>query len=125
MPGADPDRSPQLANADRVFLSGRWQARDERSTTAAPWIRCFTASRIQAMCLVTKNGPLFIGLETYCRGPVEFDLAHAAEAVRAHYPGVGQRLLDGCPQLVVAMVAAWRWELGDQYRVEGGFTALW
>ncbi|MGW5498276.1 hypothetical protein [Streptomyces olivaceoviridis] len=51
-------------------------------------------------------------------------LAHVPEAVRAHYPGVGQRLLDGCPQLVIAMVAAWRWELGDQYRVESGFTAL-
>ncbi|MFE6491706.1 phosphotransferase, partial [Streptomyces sp. NPDC057747] len=65
--------------------------------------------------LSTKNGPLFIDLETCCRGPVEFDLAHVPEAVCEHYPSVDQGLLDECRQLVIAMVAAWRWELGDQF----------
>jgi hypothetical protein len=65
--------------------------------------------------LSTKNGPLFIDLETCCRGPVEFDLAHVPEAVCEHYPNVDQGLLHDCRQLVLAMVAAWRWELGDQF----------
>ena len=52
----------------------------------------------------------FIDLETCCRGPVEFDLAHAPEAVVRHYPDVDEELLVDCRVLVLAMVAAWRWE---------------
>ena len=59
--------------------------------------------------------PLLIDLETCCRGPVEFDLAHAPEEVCEHYPNLDQGLLDECRQLVLAMLAAWRWELGDQF----------
>ena len=69
----------------------------------------------QGNVLSTKNGPLFIDLETCCRGPVEFDLAHVAEAVCEHYPSLNHGLLDECRQLVLAMVAAWRWDLGDQF----------
>jgi hypothetical protein len=65
--------------------------------------------------LCTANGPLFIDLETCCRGPIEFDLAHVPQAVGEQYPGIDQALLRDCRQLVLAMVAAWRWERGDQY----------
>ncbi|UUN25231.1 phosphotransferase [Streptomyces sp. FIT100] len=65
--------------------------------------------------LTTKNGLLFIDLETCCRGPVEFDLAHAPEEVGAHYPGVDQDLLRACRILVLAMITTWRWDRGDQY----------
>ncbi len=64
--------------------------------------------------LSTADGPRFIDLETCCRGPVEFDLAHVPETVSEHYPGIDRRLLGDCRQLVLAMVAAWRWEPGDQ-----------
>jgi hypothetical protein len=64
--------------------------------------------------LSTANGPLFVDLETCCHGPVEFDLAHVPEDVSEHYPDVDQALLRDCRQLVLAMVAAWRWEPGDQ-----------
>ena len=65
--------------------------------------------------LSTKNGPLFIDLETCCRGPVEFDLAHVPEEVSEHYPDADQELLGECRGLVLAMVAAWRWDAGDQF----------
>jgi len=64
--------------------------------------------------LTTKNGLLFIDLETCCRGPVEFDLAHAPEQVSEHYPGVNQGLLRQCRILVLAMITTWRWDRGDQ-----------
>jgi hypothetical protein len=64
--------------------------------------------------LATKKGPLFIDLETCCRGPVEFDLAHAPEEVSEHYPGVNQDLLRECRILVLAMVTTWRWDRDDQ-----------
>ena len=65
--------------------------------------------------LSTKDGPRFIDLETCCRGPVEFDLAHAPEEVIEHYPDVDQELLGECRGLVLAMIAAWRWDAGDQF----------
>ena len=64
--------------------------------------------------LATENGLIFIDLETCCRGPVEFDLAHAPEEVSEHYPGVDQDLLRECRILVLAMITTWRWERGDQ-----------
>ena len=64
--------------------------------------------------LSTKNGPLFIDLETCCRGPVEFDLAHVPEEVSERYPDADQELLRECRILVLAMVAAWRWDRDDQ-----------
>jgi phosphotransferase family enzyme len=112
---ASPDRSPGLAAADRVFLSARLgslrkaigdRGAVEQLLHGEPW---------SGNVLSTKNGPLFIDLETCCRGPVEFDLAHAPEEVCEHYPNLDQELLDECRQLVLAMLAAWRWELGDQF----------
>ncbi|WP_328349181.1 aminoglycoside phosphotransferase family protein [Streptomyces sp. NBC_00445] len=112
---ADPDRSPELADADRVFLSGRLasvrQAIGERGAVE----QLLHGEPHPGNVLSTKNGPLFIDLETCCRGPVEFDLAHVPEAVCEHYPNIDQGLLDECRQLVLAMVAAWRWELGDEF----------
>jgi Phosphotransferase enzyme family len=64
--------------------------------------------------LITGNGVLFIDLETCCRGPVEFDLAHAPDDVSEHYPGVNQGLLHECRRLVLAMITTWRWNRGDQ-----------
>jgi hypothetical protein len=65
--------------------------------------------------LTTKSGLLFIDLETCCRGPVEFDLAHAPEEVSERYPDVNQGLLRECRILVLAMITTWRWDRGDQF----------
>ena len=64
--------------------------------------------------LPATSGPLFIDLETACRGPVEFDLAHAPEEVAEHYPGVDKDLLRECRILMLAMVTTWRWDRDDQ-----------
>lgn len=65
--------------------------------------------------LKTTQGVLLIDLETTCRGPVEFDIAHAPEDVRGHYAGVDEGLLNECYVLVQAMVTAWRWDRDDQF----------
>jgi hypothetical protein len=64
--------------------------------------------------LNSKDGLRFIDLETCCRGPVEFDLAHVPEAVSGCYPDADAELLRECRLLVLAMVAAWRCEPGDE-----------
>jgi len=112
---ASPDLSPELSGADRVFLSSRLgslrRAIEERGAVE----QLLHGEPHPGNVLSTKNGPLFIDLETCCRGPVEFDLAHVPEAVCEYYPGVNQGLLDECRQLVLAMVAAWRWDHRDQF----------
>ena len=65
--------------------------------------------------LGTRHGLRFIDLETCCRGPVEFDLAHAPEAVGEHYPGLDHDLLRACRMLVLAMITTWRWDRDDQF----------
>jgi thiamine kinase-like enzyme len=65
--------------------------------------------------LSTKDGPLFIDLETACRGPVEFDLAHVPNEVSECYAGIDHALLDDCRVLVLAMIAAWRSDPEDRF----------
>jgi Ser/Thr protein kinase RdoA (MazF antagonist) len=64
--------------------------------------------------LRTKRGLLFVDLETCCRGPVEFDIAHAPQEVGECYPAANQDLLRDCRILVLAMIATWHWDRDDQ-----------
>lgn len=65
--------------------------------------------------LSTRTGPLFIDFETCCRGPIEFDLAHAPDEVADHYPGIDHQLLRDCRTLMLAMITAWRWDRDDEF----------
>lgn len=111
---ASRDRTPALAEADRELLSRalRGQRRAAGGSGAAEQL--LHGEPHPGNVLTTSSGLLFTDLETCCRGPVEFDLAHAPEDVSVHYPGVNQRLLRECRILVLAMVTAWRWDQGDQ-----------
>lgn len=112
---ASPERTPGLEDAERTLLGCALRSQ-----------RCEVAKRSSAEQLLhgephagnlldTKSGPLFIDLETCCRGPVEFDLAHVPEEVSDCYPRADQELLRACRLLVLAMVAAWRWDRDDQF----------
>ncbi len=112
---ASRDHTPALADADRELLNYTL-----RSLRRAIGDRCAAEQLLHGEphpgnVLNTKNGPLFIDLETCCRGPVEFDLAHVPEEVSERYPDADQELLGECRGLVLAMVAAWRWDPGDQF----------
>ncbi|WP_037574151.1 aminoglycoside phosphotransferase family protein [Phaeacidiphilus oryzae] len=111
----DPGRSPELAEPEREFLAGRLAGLRRTIEDRGVEEQLLHGEPHPGNLLSTKNGPLFIDLETCCRGPVEFDLAHVSEAVCAHYPNIDRGLLDECRQLVLAMVAAWRWDRGDQF----------
>ena len=112
---ANPDLSAELPDADRVFLSRRLGCLRRAIDDHGPEEQLLHGEPHPGNVLSTEDGPLFIDLETCCRGPVEFDLAHVPDAVCQHYPSVNQGLLDDCRQLVLAMVAAWRWDVGDQF----------
>jgi hypothetical protein len=111
---ASRDRTPALADADRELLGDTLRSlrRSVGDRDAAEQL--LHGEPHPGNVLTTKNGLLFIDLETCCRGPVEFDLAHAPEEVSEHYPDVNQDLLRECRILVLAMITTWRWDRGDQ-----------
>jgi len=111
---ARPEQTPALANADRELLDSTL-----RSVTLAVARRSAAEQVLHGEphpgnVLNTTRGPLFVDLETVCRGPVEFDLAHVPRAVSDCYPGVDQELLGELRGLVLAMVAAWRFDRTDR-----------
>jgi aminoglycoside phosphotransferase (APT) family kinase protein len=107
--------TPALADADRELLSNRLRRLRRVIVGRCGAEQLLHGEPHPGNVLATKNGPLFIDLETCCRGPVEFDVAHAPEEVSEHYPGVDQDLLRECRNLVLAMITTWRWDRGDQF----------
>jgi Ser/Thr protein kinase RdoA (MazF antagonist) len=109
------EHSPALSDTDRALLTN--MLRDARRTIGDsgaaeqllhgephPW-----------NVLGTTKDLRFIDLETCCRGPVEFDLAHVPDDVSERYPEADRELLSACRGLILAMVAAWRWRRGDHH----------
>ena len=111
---ASRDHTPALADADRELLGDTLRSLRRAIGDRGGAEQLLHGEPHPGNLLVTKNGLLFIDLETCCRGPVEFDLAHAPEEVSEHYPGVNQDLLRECRTLVLAMIATWRWDRSDQ-----------
>ena len=109
------DLTPELADADRELLSSALESLRRSIAGRGAREQLLHGEPHPGNVLSTKQGPLFIDLETCCRGPVEFDLAHVPEAVSKLYPGIDRALLNDCRQLVLAMVAAWRWDRDDQF----------
>jgi Ser/Thr protein kinase RdoA (MazF antagonist) len=112
---ASRDHTPALADADRELLSDTLRRLRRAIGDRGAAEQLLHGEPHPGNVLTTKNGLLFIDLETCCRGPVEFDLAHAPEEVSEHYPGVNQDLLRECRILVLAMITTWRWDRGDQF----------
>jgi phosphotransferase family enzyme len=106
--------TPELADADRELLINTLRSRRQAIGDRGAAEQLLHGEPHPGNMLSTKTGLLFIDLETCCRGPVEFDLAHVPEHVSKRYADADEELLSECRILVLAMVAAWRWDPGDQ-----------
>ena len=111
----NPDLSPELTAADRMLLSSRLRTLRQAIAGHGAVEQLIHGEPHPGNVLSTTNGPLFVDFETSCHGPIEFDLAYVPEEVCNHYVGINHELLDDCRQLVLAMVAAWRWRVGDDF----------
>jgi hypothetical protein len=111
---ASRDRTPRLEDSDRELLSSTLRSRRRVISERSSAEQLLHGEPHAGNLLNTKCGPLFIDLETCCRGPVEFDLAHVPEEVSECYSGADPELLRACRLLVLAMVAAWRCDPDDQ-----------
>jgi aminoglycoside phosphotransferase (APT) family kinase protein len=112
---ASPGLSPQLEASDRELLGRTLRSQADAIGKSSTAEQLLHGEPHEGNLLDTETGPVFIDLETCCRGPVEFDLAHVPEGVAALYAGADRELLRACRLLVLAMVAAWRWDRDDQF----------
>jgi phosphotransferase family enzyme len=110
----NPDLTPDLANADRELLGQTLSSLRRAIVERGSPEQLLHGEPHPGNLLRTKKGLLFVDLETCCRGPVEFDIAHAPEEVSAHYPKADRDLLRECRLLMLAMIATWRWDRDDQ-----------
>jgi len=109
-----PEETPELADADRELIGTTLRSLTRAIAWRNPAEQVLHGEPHPGNVLNTTRGPLFVDFETVCRGPVEFDLAHAPVAVSDCYPGVDQEMLGECRTLVLAMVAAWRFDRTDK-----------
>jgi aminoglycoside phosphotransferase (APT) family kinase protein len=107
--------TPELTGADRELLITTLRSQRQAIGDRGAAEQLLHGEPHPGNVLNTKTGLTFIDLETCCRGPVEFDLAHVPEDVSDRYADADEALLSECRGLVLAMVAAWRFDPGDQF----------
>lgn len=110
----DRERTPALALEDRALLQETLTRLTGRAATGGPQ-QILHGEQHPGNLLDTPAGPRFIDLETFCRGPVKFDLAHAPAEAAAHHPGHDPALLEECRTLSLALATTWRWDREDTF----------
>jgi aminoglycoside phosphotransferase (APT) family kinase protein len=107
--------TPDLPDADRELLITALRSLRQTIVGRGAAEQLLHGEPHPGNVLTAKSGLVFIDFETCCRGPVEFDLAHVPEDVSERYAAADDDLLIECRGLVLAMVAAWRWDPGDEF----------
>jgi hypothetical protein len=115
------ERTSQLGDADRDLLNNTLSRAMTLVAGRGAAEQLLHGEPHPGNVLDTENGTLFIDLETACRGPVEFDLAHVPKEVSECFVGIDHALLADCRGLVLAMIAAWRSDPDDRF--PGGAAA--
>ncbi len=112
---ASRDRTPALADADRDLLGSTLRSLRGAIEDRGAIEQLLHGEPHPGNVLATREGLLFVDLETCCRGPVEFDLAHMPDEVGERVRGTDRDLLRQCRILVLAMITTWRWDRDDQF----------
>lgn len=116
---------PELPHAEREFLVGALRGLGASIGADRSRDQLLHGEPHPGNLLATRRGPLLVDLGTCCRGPVEFDFAHAPEDVDEHCAGADGDLILRCRALNWALFSAWRWRRDDRMpdrerlRVEG------
>ena len=115
----DPTNTPEITGADRQLLGTTLRTMRRAIADRGASEQLLHGEPHPGNVLRTRGGLLFVDLETCCRGPIEFDIAHATSAasgpieIGALYVGADQSLVRECWILMLAMVTVWRCQPGD------------
>jgi hypothetical protein len=110
----DPEATPDLSVEDRELLRDTLTSLREAVVNRSAHEQVLHGEPHPGNLLRTQRGLLFVDLETCCRGPVEFDVAHAPQDVGRFYPAADPDLLRDCRVLTLAVARTWRWDRSDQ-----------
>jgi molybdopterin-guanine dinucleotide biosynthesis protein A len=94
------DRRLLASSLERLRAALAERTRDERVLHGGPH---------DSNLLWTRDGPRWIDLDTVCRGPLEWDLAHLPPEAVAVFPKADPMLLAIARDLVSVEVAIWCW----------------
>ncbi|GHH82068.1 aminoglycoside phosphotransferase [Streptomyces sulfonofaciens] len=119
----DRQRSPELPDSDRELLSDTLGGLGAAIGIGRAGEQLLHGEPHPGNLLNTRRGPLFVDLATCCRGPIEFDLAHAPEEVGKHCAGADDELIHQCRALNWALFSAWRWRRDDHMPDRGHWRA--
>jgi hypothetical protein len=110
----DPEATPNLPVQDRELLIDTLASLRDAVVDRGADEQLLHGEPHPGNLLSTESGLLFVDLETCCRGPVEFDIAHAPDEVGQVYRGADPDLLHDCRILALAVATTWRWDRNDQ-----------
>lgn len=119
------EETPELPDADRELLTSSLSRLSATIIGHRLGEQLLHGEPHPGNLLRTRKGLLFVDLETFCHGPVEFDIAHAPEEVGEHYPEADRDVIEQCRTLMWAMITTWRWQRHDDlpngryWRTEG------
>jgi molybdopterin-guanine dinucleotide biosynthesis protein A len=105
----DAAASPALAEGDRRFLSDALRTLRRTLADFALPERALHGGPHESNLLRTPAGPRWIDLDTVCRGPLEWDLAHLPDEAAREFPDARADALAAARDLVSAEVALWCW----------------
>ena len=105
----DPGAVWTLPEESRRFLSRTFRDLRDRARDFALAERVLHGGAHGGNLLSTRRGLLWIDLDTVCRGPLEWDLAHLPHALVADFPEADVDALALYRLLVSADVAIWCW----------------
>lgn len=111
----DPDRTPELPEADRELVLGTLRRIRAVIVGHRSADQLLHGEPHPDNLLHTAEGPIFIDLGTCQRGPIEYDLSYVPADVAERYPGADPDLVRQFRVLMYAGVAAMRWGRTDQY----------
>lgn len=112
---ADRDVTPDLAETDRALLADTLRDLGRSIVERRASEQLLHGEPHPGNLLDTKNGLLFVDFENTAHGPVEYDLAWVPSEVSRHYPDADQDLVGECRGVVLAIVAAHRWNRNDRH----------
>jgi aminoglycoside phosphotransferase (APT) family kinase protein len=107
--------TPDLTDADRALLASTLRDLGRSVVDRRAPEQLLHGEPHPGNILSTRNGPLFIDFENTAHGPVEYDLAWVPDEVSQHYPDADQDLVGECRGIVLAIVAAHRWNRNDHH----------
>uniref|UniRef100_UPI0035A23824 phosphotransferase family protein n=1 Tax=Streptomyces rishiriensis TaxID=68264 RepID=UPI0035A23824 len=102
---ANRDRTPALPDADRELPGDTLRSLGRVVGERGGAEQLLHREPHPGNVLATPHGLVFIDLETCCRGPVAFDLAHAPEAVGERYPAADP-LLRSEPRSIATVLTS-------------------